>query len=111
MDTDRARALLTAEQEEVSRLLRQTEADVAADTDTGMGPGDAADDAQSLQAEGTSGAIAEDLRARLDAIGRALRRLDEGTYGRSVRSGDPIPDQRLEADPPAQLTNEEAKAG
>ena len=55
-------------------------------------------------------AIAESLRDRLDAIDRALRRLDEGTYGRSVRSGVPIPDERLEADPAAELTVEEAKA-
>jgi DnaK suppressor protein len=50
------------------------------------------------------------MRNRLDAIERALRRLDEGTYGRSVRSGEPIPDERLEADPAAELTIEEARA-
>ena len=48
--------------------------------------------------------------SRLDAIERALHRLDDGTYGRSVRSGDPIPDERLEADPAAELTIEEARA-
>jgi DnaK suppressor protein len=50
------------------------------------------------------------LRARLDAIDRALHRLDEGTYGRSTLSGEPIPDERLEADPAAELTIEEARA-
>jgi DnaK suppressor protein len=55
-------------------------------------------------------AIAESMRDRLAAIDRALRRLDEGTYGRSVRSGVPIPDERLEADPAAELTVEEARA-
>ena len=40
----------------------------------------------------------------------ALHRLDDGTYGRSVRSGQPIPDERLEADPAAELTIEEARA-
>ena len=48
------------------------------------------------------------LRARLDALGRAERRIDEGTFGLSVRSGLPIPDARLEADPAAELTVEEA---
>ena len=43
-------------------------------------------------------------------IDRALHRLDDGTYGRSVLSGKPIPDERLEADPAAELTIEEAKA-
>ena len=35
---------------------------------------------------------------------------DAGSYGRSVRSGQPIPDERLEADPLAELTVEEAAA-
>jgi DnaK suppressor protein len=33
--------------------------------------------------------------------------LAAGTYGRSVQSGKPIPDERLEADPAAELTVEE----
>jgi DnaK suppressor protein len=55
-------------------------------------------------------AIAESMRDRLAAIDRALKRLDDGTFGRSVRSGLPIPDDRLEADPAAELTIEEARA-
>ena len=38
---------------------------------------------------------------------RAEKRLADGTYGLSVRSGDPIPDARLEAQPTAELTIEE----
>ena len=68
------------------------------------------DPAQSLTAEGEDDAIAESLRDRLAAIGRAEQRLANGTYGRSVRSGLPIPDARLEADPAAELTVEEAAA-
>ena len=56
-------------------------------------------------------AIADSLRDRLAALDRALKRLDDGTYGRSVRSGVPIPEDRLEADPAAELTVEEARAG
>ena len=55
-------------------------------------------------------AVAEELQNRLDAIDGALARLDAGTYGRSVLSGKPIPDERLEADPAAELTVEEARA-
>ena len=40
---------------------------------------------------------------------RAEHRLDEATFGRSVRSGVPIPDERLEADPAAEFTVEEAQ--
>jgi DnaK suppressor protein len=56
-------------------------------------------------------AIAESLRDRITVIDRALKRLDDGTYGLSVRSGEPIPDERLEADPAAELTVAEAAQG
>jgi DnaK suppressor protein len=72
--------------------------------------GDYGDAAQPLAAEGQDDAVAESLRERLAALDRALKRLDNGTYGRSVRSGAPIPAERLEADPAAELTIEEARA-
>src|ERR1700761_7852132 len=112
MDSERARSLLIAERDEVQGLLKDTEAsgqqDRQAEVDSEAG--DTSDAAQPLTAEGMDDAIAESLRNRLDAIERALHRLDDGTYGRSVRSGDPIPDERLEADPAAELTIEEARA-
>ena len=37
--------------------------------------------------------------------------MEAGTYGLSVRSGQRIPDVRLEADPTAELTVEEAAEG
>jgi DnaK suppressor protein len=112
MDQDRARALLTAERDEVRGLLKDAEQAVAADQETRaqLGPGDSADYAQPIEDEEMGSALTERMRARLDAIDRALHRLDEGTYGRSVRSGQPIPDERLEADPAAELTVEEARA-
>jgi DnaK suppressor protein len=53
-------------------------------------------------------ALISGLRDRLGQIERAETRLAEGTYGRSVASGVPIPEERLEADPAAELTVEEA---
>jgi DnaK suppressor protein len=110
MDQDRARALLRTERTEVESLLNNTEAagqqDRTAENDTG----DIADSAEPLTAEGMDDAIAASLRDRLAALDRALQRLDDGTYGRSVRSGLPIPDDRLDADPAAELTIEEARA-
>ena len=50
------------------------------------------------------------LFAQLAALERAEARLREGTYGRSVLSGEPIPDGRLEARPTAELTVEEQRA-
>jgi DnaK suppressor protein len=110
MDQDRARARLLAERAEVEGLLADAESagqqDRAAEDETG----DIADPAQPLTAEGIDDAVAASLRDRLAVLGRALRRLDEGTYGRSVRSGLPIPEDRLEADPAAELTIEEARS-
>jgi DnaK suppressor protein len=109
MDEDRARELLRTARAEVQRSLEYTEGsgqeDRAAENDTG----DIADPAQSLTAEGMDDAIAASLREHLDALDRAEQRLGNGTYGRSVRSGLPIPDERLEADPAAELTVEEAQ--
>ena len=111
MDEKRARTLLQDERTEVLSLLRESEAAGEADREAEDERGvDTIDPAVSLTAEGMDDAIAESLRFRLAAIDRALRRLDDGTYGRSVRSGVPIPDERLEADPAAELTVEEARA-
>ena len=51
--------------------------------------------------------LAEDLSEELAMVERAERRLEEGTYGISVESGQPIPDERLEAVPWAERTAEE----
>jgi DnaK suppressor protein len=112
MDQDRARSLLTAERDDVLRLLHKTEADGQGDREAEVETEaeDEGDAALALTEEGEDDAIAESLRDRLDTIERALHRLDDGTYGRSIRSGEPIPDERLEADPAAELTIEEARA-
>jgi len=67
------------------------------------------DPATSLTLEEQDDAVTSSLRERLMAIERAEQRLRDGTYGHSVRSGDEIPDERLEADPAAELTVEEAQ--
>jgi DnaK suppressor protein len=112
MDQDRARSLLIAERDEVRSLLKEAEAAGQGDrvAEVESEAEDNADAALALTEEGEDDALAESLRDRLDAIDRALRRLDDGTYGKSIRSGAPIPDQRLEADPAAELTIEEARA-
>jgi DnaK suppressor protein len=113
MDNEEARARLLAERAEVEDLLRDTERAGQQDRETEnelAETGDAADAATPLAAEGVDDSVAEGLRDRLAAIDRALKRLDEGSYGRSVRSGVAIPAERLEADPAAELTVEEARA-
>ena len=110
MNQDRARRLLRAERSRVQRLLSDTAEAQTLDQEAEEETGDSADGAQSLTAEGVDDAFATDLRERLAALDRAEARLDEGRYGRSIRSGRPIPDERLEADPAAELTVEEAQA-
>jgi DnaK suppressor protein len=111
MDENRARSLLQAERAEVQSLLAGSEQAGEEDRESEDEEGgvDSVDPATSLTAEGMDDAIAESMRDRLATIDRALRRLDDGSYGRSVRSGAPIPDERLEADPAAELTVEEAR--
>ena len=114
MDNEQARARLQAERTEVLGLLQDTERAGQEDRETEVEAaetGDSADAAQPLAAEGLDDAVAESLRDRLAALDRALKRLDDGSYGRSVRSGAPIPAERLDADPAAELTVEEARAG
>jgi DnaK suppressor protein len=111
MDNERARELLKAERARVEDLLSRSDPAVRADREAATEQGDWADPAVALTAEGVDQAVVDSLRERLAAIERAERRLEEGTYGKSVRSGVPIPDERLEADPTAELTVEEAKRG
>jgi DnaK suppressor protein len=111
MDENEARARVRAERAEVQSLLTHTETEGRQDRATEDEQGvDVSDPAQPLTAEIENDAVTASLRDRLAALDRAEQRLDNGTYGRSVRSGRPIPDERLEADPAAELTIEEAKA-
>jgi DnaK suppressor protein len=108
MDEKRAAQLLEAEHREVSALLRDIDEAGENDRAGANEQGDMADPAESLIDEQQESAVASGLRERLAAIERAQQRLREGTYGRSIRSGVPIPDERLEADPAAELTVDEA---
>ena len=51
--------------------------------------------------------IGEQAERRLGEVDRALQKIDEGTYGLSDDSGEPIPRGRLEAVPEAIRTVEE----
>jgi DnaK suppressor protein len=104
MDPDRARKLLGAERERIERALAQ------------LGPqdsGEPADEedpanlASELYQDELDEGLAGDLRDELAAVERAEARLAAGTYGVSIESGKPIPDERLEALPTAERTVEE----
>jgi DnaK suppressor protein len=105
MDQARARPLLAGERDRLEQLLQ-----AAAGEPPAAELGDEVDDADRRNAEETGLAVDQLLRARWAALQRAEARLAAGSYGRSVRSGQPIPDERLEADPLTELTAEEAAA-
>src|SRR6202042_724285 len=102
------KGLLSADRSRVEGLLKAPGAEGTADRDAADEPGDMYDSAEPLTTEGTDDSVRAELEDRLAAVGRAEQRLEDGTYGFSVRSGEPIPDDRLEADPTAELTVEEA---
>jgi RNA polymerase-binding transcription factor len=106
MDDARARELLAAERERIERALadRDTPAqgEELADYDQHLG-----DEGSELYESERDAGLADQLREELAAVERAEQRLAEGKYGISVDSGDPIPDDRLEALPTAERTVEE----
>ena len=109
MDHQKAQERLHAERLRVQELLNQTTADGLDQRASANERGDLGDTAEPLIAEQEENAVTASLRERLGVIRRAEQRLSDGTYGRSVRSGHPIPDDRLEADPAAELTVDEAQ--
>lgn len=109
MDNERARALLSAERSRVEHLLDAVSSDGQSDRSAANQHGDMSDSSELLVSEGTDDAVANSLIRRLAAIERAEQRLEAGTYGHSILSGEIIPDERLVADPAAELTVDEAQ--
>ena len=107
MDEDRARELLRRERERIEKALaRLGHVDDAEPADE-FDPANLASD---LYQDEYDESRADDLREQLAAVERAEGRLEAGTYGLSVESGEPIPDERLEAFPTAERTAEEERA-
>jgi DnaK suppressor protein len=108
MDHDNARAQLNEEKRQLQGLLSETTSDAQDERSTSGDQGDWSDPQVSLNLEEVDDAVTEGLSERLAAVERALARLDAGTYGRSTKSGEEIPEARLKADPAAELTADEA---
>jgi RNA polymerase-binding transcription factor len=104
VDADRARELLAAERARIERALSRRARDDDSEPNDYLDPSNLASD---LYQEELDEGVADDLRASLAAVERAEQRLANGTFGLSVESGEPIPDERLEAIPTAERTVEE----
>jgi DnaK suppressor protein len=107
MDTDRARALLARERARIENEIAAREREGPLEGDDLVEPGD--EDTEDLYDDELNEGRLDDLRIELAAVERAEGRLENGTYGLSVQSGEPIPDARLEARPTAERTVEEER--
>jgi DnaK suppressor protein len=103
------RRLTALRQEILSIRQRQQGEQKSVNTESSGQARDYEDDAQRLAAlELQDNLVAHDDE-RLSNIERALRKIDEGTYGLSAASGKPIPLERLKAFPEALYTEEEQR--
>jgi DnaK suppressor protein len=109
MDDKRATELLKADRERVEAELAKVRSEGRAQGDDQKPAGDFNN--EGLYEDEMAAGREQELQRRLEAIERAEERLAAGTFGRSIRSGHPIPDGRLEAEPTAELTVEEAHGG
>jgi len=109
VDANRAKELLTREREQVEKQLAALRGEGPEEGDSRKEPGD--EGSEGLYQDEFDAGRAAELEQQLEAVERAEERLAAGTYGLSVRSGEQIPDERLEAFPTAELTVEEAEPG
>jgi DnaK suppressor protein len=107
MNPERARELLQAERSRIERALAQAAHENDAEEVDDQDPGNLASD---LYQDELNEGLREDLEDQLAALQRAEARLVAGKYGLSVQSGEPIPDERLEVVPTAELTVDEERA-
>lgn len=105
MDTAQARELLDRERARIELALTDFAPEaIGGDDPDPFDQGDVAPDLLDAEiGEGVAGALREELAE----IERAEQRLEAGTYGLSVESGEPIPDARLQSIPWAERTAEE----
>jgi len=96
-----------------NQLLGREEDDLASKRAFQLQHGDEAeeeeDDAQDLAQREVDQALHDVDDRRVANIARALRKIDEGSYGLSDLSGEPIPMARLETTPEAVLTVQEER--
>ena len=95
--------------EELLRLrggLEEDQRDRAED-EGDMIENDSGDMSQSLFTREVDATVEEQVERRFQQVERALQKIEEGTYGLSDDSGEPIPRGRLEAVPEAIRTVEE----
>jgi len=107
VDADHARELLQRERERIELALQGQQRERNSQLEEIDTEINAEDDGEMIEDDAVDDALAEQLRAELEAVERAEKRLEDGSYGFSIESGDPIPAERLETIPWAERTPEE----
>ena len=97
-DAHQARARLMVERERLEKVLRELEADYRDSGGISTRSGDAG--AESTHADASIG-LQRDTKHQIDEVDGALARVDDGTYGIDMETGEPIDPDRLEAVPAA----------
>jgi DnaK suppressor protein len=105
VDSEHARELLARERARIEEAMAALDRDGPLEGSGRREPGD--EGSEDLYQDEFDQGRREDLQKELTALERAEARLADGTYGLSVESGEPIPDERLEALPTAERTIEE----
>lgn len=99
IDIQKVRARLEAKRAELQHEIAGLTFEEASLGQPGQGVEDEGETAQAFQEIQRDESILQNLRHLLADVEEALRRLQDGTYGRCLTCGQPIPDQRLEAIP------------
>jgi DnaK suppressor protein len=108
MDEQRARSLVARERRRIETALAELTGEEQAEDESQFDQaGESREAGSDIQHELVDDALTAALRDQLAAVVRAEARIADGTYGRSIESGSPIPDDRLEAEPLAERTVEE----
>jgi RNA polymerase-binding transcription factor DksA len=108
------RELLLSERGRLQALVGDKQDDVKVDTteesaSASGAAGSPADVATDVYDREQALSLARDFQARIDEINHALEKIDDGTYGVSEVSGEPIPLERLRVVPWARRTIEEER--
>ncbi len=99
IDTQKVRERLEAKRAKLQHEIAELTFQEASSGQPGQGVEDRGETAQAFQEVQRDESILQNQRHLLADVEEALRRLQDGTYGRCLSCGQPIPERRLEAIP------------
>lgn len=114
IDIQHFKSLLEAEKTRIDKELKKITSKVgpgegnidAIQIETGEDTGDREDVAEAIETYEDNESVVVSLRTELNEINRALDKITAGTYGVCEINGEPIEQERLEADPAARTCKE-----